>query len=296
MKHWKLMEPNLTTRKKNNADILREFIEKCHNNLISGQDSESQNAMEYLQLRGLTKETILYHKIGFCYSNENLDDGIRYYGNELLVLAPGEEKRDISYFLKGRIIVPVFDEFGIPVGLGSRKPTYNKGESWWNMPAPFYKGRHLFLLDKAKKSIFETGKVYLVEGYMDALYLFQQGLTNVVCIMGTSLSDRKIGLIARYCDNVCICFDMDANESGQEASMKAICRIRKFNFCESISTIVGIPVGVDPDEFVQKNGLDSFLSKEHDLSSEEIKKMGELLQELMQKRKEDARSNIRKTQ
>lgn len=271
--------------------ILQSFIIKSHQNLLSQYNSECQNAMEYLQLRGITLDTIIEHKIGYCQSDEVIEDSIRFFGNEL-ISESDEYQRDLSYNIRGRIIVPVFDEFGTAVGLATRKPSLNAGETWWNMPSPFYKGRHLFLLDKAKQEIYNQNKVYLVEGYMDALFLYQSGIKNVVSIMGTALTTRKIGLIARYCDNVCVCFDMDKNQSGQEASKKSICQIHKFNFCESISTMVGLPIGVDPDEYVQKHGVEDFLSKEYILSREEIKQMGIDIQRILEERKENARQQF----
>ena len=275
--------------------ILQSFITKSHQNLLNQLSGESQNAMEYLQVRGITLETIIEHKIGYWASDEIVPDEIKFFGNDLVQDENSDEKRDLSFNISGKLIVPVYDEFGIAVGLATRKPSMNHGETWWNMPSPFYKGRHLFLLDKAKKHIYKENKVYVVEGYMDALFLYQMGIKNVVSIMGTAMTSRKIGLMARYCDNICVCFDMDKNKAGQEASIKAICQIHKFNFCDTISTMVGMPIGVDPDEYVQKYGIQEFLNKEYIMSREEIKQMGLDLQRILEERKENARQQFCKT-
>jgi DNA primase len=170
-------------------------------------------------------------------------------------------------------VVPIYSEFGEAVGLATRKPSTAPGNSWWNMPAPFKKGNYLFMLDKARKAIFAKNKAYIVEGYMDALIPNQAGLDNVVSIMGTATTLRRIGLLARYCNNVCICMDADENKAGQNAQDLAVSLLRRFDFCESISVIMGLPIGVDPDEYVMEYGLNKFLSLEKTLSASEIRKI-----------------------
>lgn len=256
--------------------LLKDFVLKCHRTLIDvdkigeTQDQEVITARDYLYSRNVLEKSIKSVTIGYCKGDEELPDPVRFFGEEL---RKEDDKWDLSYYVKGRIIVPVYSEFNSLVGFATRKPTKEPGNTWWNLPAPFRKGGHLFLLNLAKKSIFEKNKVYLVEGYMDATILRQHGLDNVVGIMGTALTSRKIGLIARYCNNVCLCFDTDQNESGQKARDISVAILKKFDFCDSISVINDLPVGIDPDDFVTANGLDAFLKKEVVLKDSEIEKI-----------------------
>ena len=247
---------------------LKGFITKCHQNLISGAGRDVEIALDYLFKRKLISESLVSHKIGFCDKESDIPDSVRFFGSE-----EQDEPWDISGYLKGRIIVPVFDEFGETVGLASRYPSFKKGNTWWNLPVPFHKGNHLFLLNLARKTIFKTNKVYLVEGYMDALMLYQEGLHNVVGLMGTALTQRKVGLITRYCNEICLCFDVDENESGQKAKMISIALLKKFDLCDKISVIEGMPVGVDPADYVKKYGLQNFLDLERELSEKEMKRI-----------------------
>jgi len=243
------------------------FIQECHNNLLNDKSSETGNAIDYLKARNLTYDTVKEHKIGYCYEGQVIPDEIKHYGKT----SDQERTRSgYSYFINGRIIVPVYSEFGYAVGLATRKPTFEPGNAWWNLPKPFKKGEYLFLLNKTRKSIFNKNKIFIVEGYIDAIQLYQAGLHEVVAIMGTALTPRKIGLIARYCDNICICLDVDENQSGQKGQDKAIFALKEYDFYDSISVIEGIPVGEDPDVYVAKNGLDELLSKERVLASKEI--------------------------
>ena len=251
---------------------LNQFIQQCHTNLISGVGPEIDIAKDYLlRERGIKPETINTHELGYCYSKQDIPNNIAFHGKNLETLA--DKDRGYSYFIQGKIVVPVFSELGKAVGFATRKPSSEPGNTWWNLSAPFCKSEHLFLLDKARKDIFKNNKIYLVEGYMDALILYQEGLTNVVALMGTNLSPRQVGLIARYCSNICLSLDVDENESGQKASGKSIYHLKKFDFYEEISTVDKLPVKKDPDTFVLENGLQEFLKLERVLSSTEITKI-----------------------
>ena len=260
---------------------LREFIDQCHNSLKNEKSREVFLAKEYLNNREIKDDSFATYQIGYCpLLNSTIPDDVRFFGQEEIV----GRKWDMSRYLKGHIVVPIFDEFGTPVGLASRKPSTEAGNSWWNLPNPFKKGNYLYLLNNSRKEIFKTNKIYLVEGYMDALILHQYGIKNIAAIMGTALSTRKIGLIARYCNNVCLCFDADKNQAGQDAQKKAVAMLMKFDGCwENISMINDLPIGEDPDVFVAKHGVDKFLEMERVLSSDEIRK---ICKEAMSKDKE----------
>lgn len=246
---------------------LDQFIRKCHDNLLSEQ-GESVVALQYLQNeRHLKSNTILINQIGYCNSKDILPDEIKFFGKSAGEMLNGN---GYNYFIQGKVILPVFSEFGKIVGFATRTPSSEPDNTWWNLSLPFHKSHHLFLLDKVRKEVFENNKIYLVEGYIDAIVLRQEGLKGIVSVMGTNLSPRTVGLIARYCNNVCVCLDVDENKSGQKGQDKIIYILKKFDFCDSISVIEGLPVKEDPDVFVIKNGVSEFLKKERKLTDSEI--------------------------
>ena len=253
---------------------LNQFVRQCHNNLLNSKTSEVIGARDYLtKIRNIKQESILLHSIGYCGYKDVVPHEIAFYGKEEQNINVNGNRNGYSYFIRGKIIVPIYSEFGTIVGFATRKPSTEPGNTWWNLSRPFYKGNHLFLLDKARKYIFESNKVYIVEGYIDAILLFQEGLKNINALMGINLSPRQVGLIARYCSDICFCLDVDKNNSGQRAKDKAIYSLKKFDFYESISTIEGLPVGEDPDVFVTKNGVGELLAKERVLKDSEIIKI-----------------------
>jgi DNA primase len=245
---------------------LDEFIERCHGVLIEDSSSDSDAARTYLkESRGLTKASVDLHRIGYCPPGASLPEEIRHFGNVRV-----SKRTDYSFCIQDRIIVPIVSEFGDNVAFATRKPTTEDGYSWWNLPRPFKKGSHLYLLNHARSSIFKEDKVYIVEGYMDALLLYQAGITNVCSLMGTALTLRKIGRIARYCENICFALDVDKNGSGQRAFRKSVAVLARFNFVKNLSVIDGLPVGVDPDDFVNEHGVEAFLALEKTLTPDEI--------------------------
>ena len=64
-------------------------------------------------------------------------------------------------------------------------------------------------MDKAKDTRAKTKEVIIVEGYMDVVSLFSNGIKNVIANSGTALTERQINLIWRYFENPIICLDGD---------------------------------------------------------------------------------------
>ena len=250
------------------CEHLLSFVADCHNNIWK-KETDSERALSYLKDRGLNDDSVKSHNIGFCHENQSIPEPVRMFGKEL-EKDFNLDDNGYSYFIRDRLIVPIYHEFGEIVGFSTRKPLPEKGNTWWNLPKPFYKGKHLFLIDKARKPIYDQNKVYIVEGYMDALILFQHGIKNVVAIMGTQFAERKVALILRYCSNVCLCLDIDENESGQKARDKAIFFLYELGFCENISVMDAIPMGEDPASFMLTHTIEELLESERILKDKEI--------------------------
>ena len=228
------------------------FVDKYQEYLYS-DDYMAQQALRYLtDIRGLTDETIKHHGLGYCPR-----------GCEIPGLT--DEERLTNRRLMGCVVVPIYEEFGKFLGFAARAPS-EKAKGWWNQR--FAKGNHIYLLNESREHILNMGKIIVMEGYIDVLWLYQAGIFHVGGLMGTSLGLRRIGLIARYCDHFCLCFDVDKNFSGQKAQLRSIYELTTLGVY-NISKIA-LPQGVDPDEYVRAYGPDDFLSLEKKLSKKEI--------------------------
>jgi DNA primase len=202
--------------------------------------------------RGLSDETIRHFRIGFCSYEQALPGSTE-----------GELKTNRG--LLGKITVPICSEFGDVVAIGARSPSPAR-KGWFN--TVFDKSNHLFMMESARRYIFEQNKAYVSEGYLDGYIPWQFGLRNMCCVMGTSVGVRKISLLARYCERVCLCFDTDSNQSGQKAQRKSLGEMAALGI-EAISRI-DLPMGSDPDTFVRENGLEGFLDLERRVPKGEV--------------------------
>jgi len=232
--------------------LIGDFVRECHTYLKSGRD-DAVKALRYLtEERRLSASVIDQLQIGYCRRGQE-------------VFGDTRRKAFSNRRLRGKVVVPIFSEFGAPVSVAGRSPLRSE-KGWWN--SSFDKNHHIFLFNLARKHIFASNKAYIHEGYMDAGVLFQHGLLNAVALMGTTLGYRRIGLLARYCDRVCLVFDNDENDAGLLAQLRSVADLGLLGFGE-VSKI-DLPKGVDPDEYVTRYGIEAYLSLERTLSRRDI--------------------------
>ena len=115
----------------------------------------------------------------------------------------------------------------------------------------YSKGRNLFGLNVAKKG--DTKKLIIVEGYMDAISLYQRGITNVVASLGTALTEQQGRLLRKNSEQVIIGYDADG--AGQAATLRGLEILQNMGCDIRVLQIYGAK---DPDEFVIKYGPERF--------------------------------------
>jgi DNA primase len=82
----------------------------------------------------------------------------------------------------------------------------------------FDKSSILYGIDKAKSSIRKKNAVIIVEGYTDVLTAHQHSWQNVVGSMGTSLTEKQVGLVKGLTNNITLALDADL--AGEEATLR----------------------------------------------------------------------------
>ncbi len=240
-------------------DINRKAGKYFYDKLIS---REGAYAKEYLNTRGLKDDTIV--KFGLGYSLRDKDALFREFENDYtiedlqgsgLVLQLGAgEVRDR---FRGRLMFPIFNESGRVVGFGGRR-MYDESTDeakYVNSPETkiYNKSKTLYGLNFAKNAIKQKGFAILVEGYMDLISLYQNGIENVVASSGTSLTQLHTKILSRYTKEVVVVYDADL--AGQNASRRAIELLVENDLSVSV---LELPYGDDPDTYIQKNGIDGF--------------------------------------
>ena len=89
--------------------------------------------------------------------------------------------------------------------------------------------------------------VYLVEGYMDVVSLYNHGIQNVCASLGTAITDNQINLAWRNFKNIIICFDGD--RSGFAAAYRAAEKLLKISKPNHTVSFMIMPQGLDPDDY-----------------------------------------------
>ena len=153
-----------------------------------------------------------------------------------------------------RVIFPIHSFSGRVLGFGGRILQNNvKASKYLNSPESeiYHKSQVLYGLFHAKSFIIKEDNCFLVEGYMDVISLYQNGIKNVVASSGTSLTVEQIRLIKRLTNNITILYDGD--QAGIKASFRSIDMILEQ---EMNVKVLLFPDGEDPDSFAKKHTAD----------------------------------------
>lgn len=221
---------------------------------------DSRTAQDYLEQRKISKNSIVRFGIGFA--KDSWDDMINHmkslgYKEEDLARANLIQKSEKTgnYFdlFRSRLIFPIIDLKSRVVGfsgriIGAGEPKYyNSRES-----DVFKKGNMLFGLNLVKNNK-SRDKILLVEGNIDVVKLHQMGINYAVAPLGTAFTERQATLLKRFGREVYLCLDGDF--AGQKATHRDIEILRNIGITPKI---LKIPDNLDPDEFIDKFGVDEF--------------------------------------
>ncbi len=225
--------------------------------------------LTYFKERGFRQDTLKKFEVGYSYekrdafSKKAIDDG---YKQDFLVktgLSIQHEDRFFDRF-SGRVMFPIHSLSGQVLGFGGRVlKTDVKTAKYLNSPESeiYHKGRILYGMFQARKTITQEDRCYLVEGYTDVMSLHEAGIENVVASSGTSLTQEQVRLIKRFTQNITILYDGDA--AGIKASIRGIDLVLE----EGMNVkIVLIPDNEDPDSYSKKLSNEEFIKflKEHE--------------------------------
>lgn len=244
---------------KNRVYKINELAAKFyHENLYK---PTSKIAQDYIKKRKLNNATLKSFLMGYASNSSN--ELLRYlkehgFTEEELLASCLIGKSDRGYYdkFRNRLMIPIRDERGRFIAFGGRvlddsKPKYiNSPEN-----IVYSKGRNLFGLNVAREGVHGPLKrLLIVEGYMDAISLYQRGITNVVASLGTALTDSQGRLLRRNTEQVILGYDADG--AGQQAIIRGMEILKSMDIDIRILQISGAK---DPDEYVLKFGPEKML-------------------------------------
>ncbi len=244
------------------------------------QLKQSPRAIEYLKRRGLSGEIAARFGIGYAPDGwQNLESiFLNYQDASLLetglVIENDEGKRYDRF--RDRIMFPIVNVRGQIIGFGGR--VLDKGEpKYLNSPETplFEKGRELYGLFQAQKSIRAEKMALVVEGYMDVVALAQLGVEYAVATLGTATTPFHIQKLLRLTEQVVFCFDGDS--AGRRAAWRALENALPHLQDGKQLRFLFLPTEHDPDSYIREHGKEAF---EHLLGEEALPLSGYLLREL----------------
>lgn len=248
-------EDEKTARLKSKVyEINQIAAEFYHENLYK---PTSKAAQEYIKKRKLDNNTLKAFLIGYAGNFDELYQILKskgYTEEEMLASSLIKKTPDSKFMdsFRKRLMFPIQDVRDKVIAFGGRvlddsKPKYiNSPEN-----IVYSKGRHLFGLNVAKRH--DTKQIIIVEGYMDAISLYQRGITNVVASLGTALTEAQGRLLRRHSEKVILGYDADG--AGQSAILRGMEILQNMGCDLRVLQIEGAK---DPDEYVVKYGPERF--------------------------------------
>lgn len=228
---------------------------------LGEENAEARAAREYVEGRGLTRETVKTFRLGYAPNSwDALGTYLKSKGASIGEIERSGlvvKKEQGGYYdrFRGRLIFPVMDAQGRPVAFGARAMRPGDEPKYLNSPetAAYTKGRHLFGLNVSRDEIRRKKFAILVEGYLDLIVPFQHGVRNAVASLGTALTAEQAKLLGRFARKVVVNYDGD--RAGINAAKRAIEVLLPEDF---EAKVLVLPDGTDPDEFVRARGVEEY--------------------------------------
>ena len=252
---------NLTTHEKvdtNSGDLkIYEIASKFYQNNLNS--SLGKKAIEYLENRGLNRETIKKFGIGLSLSKSNLTDLLINKGVKLdKLIELGLSNTMSNDLFLNRIMFPLYDLSGNVVAFSGRIYNMKDSSKYINTKETsiFKKGNLLYNYHNAREHLKKNDYVIIMEGFMDVIRASTVGINNCVATMGTAFTKEQASIIRKMTDNVILCFDGD--KAGEDATISAIKVLEGIGINPKI---IRLEDDLDPDEYILKNGKEGFLNK-----------------------------------
>jgi len=187
---------------------------------------------DHLAAKGVAKETMI-------------EAGLLIHGEDIAV--PYDRFRD-------RVMFPIADRSGRPIAFGGRALAKDVAAKYLNSPETplFHKGAVLYNHHLARKAAHASGRVIVVEGYVDVIAMASAGLPETVAPLGTALTPDQAGLLWKMAEEPILCFDGD--RAGRKAAYRAIDMALPLIGPGRSLRFALLPEGQDPDDLIRSGG------------------------------------------
>lgn len=219
-------------------------------------------ARSYLKERGFSEEKMREFHFGLSLDeNSSLANHLKrngippQIGISSSLIANSTYSNGFYDFFRNRVMIPIHDRHGRAIAFGGRTlgddPAKYKNSRETSL---FVKSSTLFGFDQARESIRTKKHAIIVEGYMDALQLWNYGFTETVACLGVALTTNHLKILANLTNLVYLVFDGDT--AGRQAILRTVKNALEIPQLEI--RVIPLPEGMDPDSMVREHGQEHF--------------------------------------
>jgi DNA primase len=244
-------ESKTRAERKRLAEVVATAEDWYHQRLLSAPDAAA--ARKYLRDRGFDGDEVREWKIGWAPDDwDQLSRALRLSRQDAEGTGLGRvnSRGRINDFFRGRVLFPIHDADGTPLGFGGRIMPGAEGSKYVNTSQTrlYDKSRVLFALDRAKVGIVAADEVVVCEGYTDVTAFFRVGIPRAVATCGTALTDDHVQLLRRFARRIVLAFDADT--AGQAAADRFYQWESRFDLDV---VVAAMPPCVDPADLARRD-------------------------------------------
>ncbi len=236
-------------RRRKLLSAVAEAVEFYHQRLMTAPDAGP--ARGYLRTRGYGRETVETFRLGWAPDDwDALARSLKLGPDDLEAAGLGflNRRNRVQDSFRARVMFPIMDPSGTPVGFGARQLPGGDPPKYKNTSETeiYSKSRILYGLNWAKKEAVAAGELIVCEGYTDVIGYFEAGLPRAVATCGTALTEEHVKLMKRFVNRLVLSFDADG------AGRAAADRFYEWEKKYEIEVLVAdLPEGADPGELAR---------------------------------------------
>ena len=238
-------------RKRTLSDAVAKAVAFYHERLLNSPDAGE--ARGYLRSRGYDGDIVRRYRIGWAPDDwDQLVRHLKLSADDLRDSGLGfvNKAGRLQDAFRGRVMFPIDDERGDPVGFGGRILPGHEGSKYKNTTTDalvYDKSRVLYGLHTHREEIVKAGEAIICEGYTDVIGFADADIFRAVATCGTAMTEDHVKLLKRFSANrLVLAFDADT------AGLAAAARVYEWEREHELEVrVADLPPGVDPADLAR---------------------------------------------
>ena len=229
------------------------------------QSENGESVKRYLSQRKINEDIIKRFEIGYAPESSRSVKYLKAKGfNEQILTDTGlirTHDLDTYAVFDNRLMIPIHDENGNPVGFTARRLNEDKDVAKYINTSEtkiYHKGHLIFNYHRAKEFAKKNKRCILVEGAMDVIAFEKADIHESIACLGTACTKEQITLLKRLNVPLVVCY------YGDKAGKAATYKFGKLAVDYGLNfSIVKNTTGKDPDEIFNELGKDELYLSVH---------------------------------